>query len=341
MRGGGDTEEEAGQQLSRERGGAVAGARRGGRGGGVARAAPAPLRRWAGGGGRSQHGARGGAGPGGEGSAAPGRAVARSGLPPMEPARRGSTDQGSAASLGPRPGPPRGSAPAASPPSRPVTFGPGSSVRPQPDGGAPAAPFLGGGVPGARRSSRPDASCDPFPYGCPRPGEAQRGGPEERALGRAAQPLSLEVGRAQPEGAGGPHAFPLPPSPGVSPARSAALSPVAPGRPAFPELGSLEHAAPGKPVPAERRETLPKAESSDHISAWAGSSPRATILPKAVSSEFIASGRVGLSKPAALSKPEPEELSLFGRSLGLPSPSDSCNTLLGCSGRVPEDGSFW
>ncbi|XP_054076002.1 phosphatidylinositol 4,5-bisphosphate 5-phosphatase A isoform X2 [Rissa tridactyla] len=259
----------------------------------------------------------------------------------MEPARRGSTDQGSAASLGPRPGPPRGSAPAASPPSRPVTFGPGSSVRPQPDSGAPAAPFLGGGVPGARRSSRPDASCDPFPYGCPRPGEAQRGGPEERALGRAAQPLSLEVGRAQPEGAGGPHAFPLPPSPGVSPARSAVLSPVAPGRPAFPELGSLEHAAPGKPVPAERRETLPKAESSDHISAWAGSSPRATILPKAVSSEFIASGRVGLSKPAALSKPEPEELSLFGRSLGLPSPSDSCNTLLGCSGRVPEDGSFW
>ncbi|XP_054076001.1 phosphatidylinositol 4,5-bisphosphate 5-phosphatase A isoform X1 [Rissa tridactyla] len=258
----------------------------------------------------------------------------------MEPARRGSTDQGSAASLGPRPGPPRGSAPAASPPSRPVTFGPGSSVRPQPDSGAPAAPFLGGGVPGARRSSRPDASCDPFPYGCPRPGEAQRGGPEERALGRAAQPLSLEVGRAQPEGAGGPHAFPLPPSPGVSPARSAVLSPVAPGRPAFPELGSLEHAAPGKPVPAERRETLPKAESSDHISAWAGSSPRATILPKAVSSEFIASGRVGLSKPAALSKPEPEELSLFGRSLGLPSPSDSCNTLLGCSGRVPEDGSF-
>ncbi|XP_050770238.1 phosphatidylinositol 4,5-bisphosphate 5-phosphatase A [Gymnogyps californianus] len=267
----------------------------------------------------------------------------------MEPARRGSADQGSAAASAPRPGPPRGPAPAASP-ARPVPFGPGGSARPQPDGGAPAAPFLGGGggVPGARRSSRPDAACDPFPYGCPRPGGAQRGGPEERAPGRAAQPLPLEVGRAQPEGAGGPHAFPLPallpPSPGAPPARPAVPSPAAPGpapsRPAFPELGPLEHAAPGKPPPAERREMLPKAESSDHISAWAGSSPRAAGLPKAVSSEFIAGGRVGLSKPAALSKPEPDELSLFGRSLGLPGSSDSCDALLGCSGRVPEDGSF-
>ncbi|XP_061865818.1 phosphatidylinositol 4,5-bisphosphate 5-phosphatase A isoform X2 [Colius striatus] len=85
---------------------------------------------------------------------------------------------------------------------------------------------------------------------------------------------------------------------------------------------------------------LPKAESSDHISAWAGSSPRAPGLPKAVSSEFLAGGRVGLSKPAALSKPEPDELPLFGRTLGLPSSGDSCDTLLGCSGRVPEDGSF-
>ncbi|XP_075372170.1 phosphatidylinositol 4,5-bisphosphate 5-phosphatase A isoform X3 [Mycteria americana] len=265
----------------------------------------------------------------------------------MEPARRGSADQGSAAASGLRPGPPRGPAPAASP-ARPVPFGPGGSARPQPDGGAPAAPFFGGGAPGARRSSRPDAACDLFPYGCPRPGGVQRGGPEERVPGRAAQPLPLEVGRAQPEGAGGPHALPLPallpPSPGASPARPAGPSPVAPGpapgRPAFPELGPLEHAAPGKPLPAERREMLPKAESSDHISAWAGSSPRAASLPKAVSSEFIAGGRVGLSKPAALSKPEPEELSLFGRSLGLPSSSDSGDVLLGCSGRVPEDGSF-
>ncbi|XP_075024270.1 phosphatidylinositol 4,5-bisphosphate 5-phosphatase A [Calonectris borealis] len=261
----------------------------------------------------------------------------------MEPGRRGSTDQGSATASGPRPGPPRGPAPATSP-ARPVSFGPGGSARPQPDGGAPAAPFLGVGVPGARRSSRPDAACDPFPYGCPRPEGAQRGGLQERAPGRAAQLLPLEVGRDQPEGAGGPHAFTLPallpPSPGAPPARPAAPSPAVPGLPAFPELGPLEHAAPGKPLPAERREMLPKAESSDHISTWAGSSPRTARLPKAVSSEFIASGRVGLSKPAALSKPEPDELSLFGRSLGLPSSSSSCDVLLGCSGRGPEDGSF-
>ncbi|KAM9281490.1 phosphatidylinositol 4,5-bisphosphate 5-phosphatase A [Morus bassanus] len=261
----------------------------------------------------------------------------------MEPARRGSADQGSAAASGPRPGPPRGSATAASP-ARPVPFGPGGPARAQPDGGAPAAPLLGGGVAGVRRSSRTDSPCDPFPYGCSRAGGAQRGAPEERAPGRAAQPLPLEVGRAQPEAGGGPHAFPLPtllpPSPGAPPARPAVPSPAAPGRPAFAELAPLEPAAPGKPLPAERREMLPKAESSDHISAWAGSSPRAAGLPKAVSSEFIAGGRVGLSKPVAISKPEPEELSLFGKSLGLPSSSDSCDALLSCSGRVPEDGSF-
>lgn len=265
----------------------------------------------------------------------------------MEPARRGSADQGSAATSGPRPGPPRGAAPAASP-ARPVPFGCGASARPQPDGGAPAAaaPFHGGGgASGARRSSRPDvAACDLFPYGCPRPGGAQRGGPEERAPGRAAQPLPMEAGRVQHDGPGGPHAFPLPallpPSPGAPAARPAVLSPAAPGRPAFPELGPLEHAAPGKPLPSERREMLPKAESSDHISAWASSSPRAAGLPKAVSSEFLAGGRVGLAKPAALSKPEPDELPPFARSLGLPSPGDSCDALLGCSGRGPEDSAF-
>ncbi|KAM8992688.1 phosphatidylinositol 4,5-bisphosphate 5-phosphatase A isoform 2-T2 [Ara ararauna] len=252
----------------------------------------------------------------------------------MEPARRGSADQGSAAALGPRPGPSWVPSPAAaSPPARAVLFGSGGS--------APAAPFLGGGgIPGARRSSRSDVSGDPFPYGCSRPGGVQRCGAEERALGRAAQPLPLEVGRAQPEGPGGPHTFPLPallpPSPGTPPARPGVQSPVAP---AFPELRPLEHAASGKLPPAERREMLPKAESSDHISSWAGSSPRAAGLPKAVSSEFLASGRVGLSKPSAFSKPEPEELSLFGTSLGQPSAGDPSDAL-GCSGRSPEDSSF-
>ncbi|XP_065548480.1 phosphatidylinositol 4,5-bisphosphate 5-phosphatase A [Lathamus discolor] len=252
----------------------------------------------------------------------------------MEPARRGSADQGSAAALGPRLGPSWGPSPSAAAAARPVPFGSGGSVA--------AAPFVGGGggVPGARRTSRSDAACDPFPYGCPRPGGVQRCGPEERAPGRAAQPLPLEVGRAQPEGPNGPHTFPLPallpPSPGAPPARPGVQSPVAP---AFPELGPLEHAVPGKLPSAERREMLPKAESSDHISAWASSSPRAAGLPKAVSSEFLASGRVGLSKPSALSKAEPEELSLFGRSLGQPSAGDSSDAL-GCSGRSPEDSSF-
>ncbi|XP_030316453.1 phosphatidylinositol 4,5-bisphosphate 5-phosphatase A [Calypte anna] len=266
----------------------------------------------------------------------------------MEPARRGSADQGSAAASGSRAGPPRGPGPAASP-ARPVPFVPGGSARPRPDSGA-AVPFLGGGgvVPGGRRRPRPDCSGDLFPYGCPRPAGAQRGEPEESVPGWAAKPLPLEVGRAQPEGAGGSHAFSLPtllpPSPGAPPARPAVPSPAAPGPalgwPAFPELGPLEQAATGRPLPAERREMLPKAESSDHISAWASSSPRSAGLPKAVSSEFIAGGRVGLSKPAALSKPEPEEQPLFGRSLGLPGSSGSCDSLPGCSGRGPEHGAF-
>ncbi|XP_009908606.2 phosphatidylinositol 4,5-bisphosphate 5-phosphatase A [Dryobates pubescens] len=265
----------------------------------------------------------------------------------MELARRGSADQGSAAAVGPRPGAPWGPAAAASP-ARPVSFGSGGSARPQPGGGAPVAPFLGGGVSGARRSSRPDAACDPFLYACPRPGGAPRGGSEERASGRAAQPLPLEAGRVQPEGTGGHHPFALPallpPSPGAPTARPAMPSPVAlgpaPSRPAFAELSPLEHDAPGKPPPAERREMLPKAESSDHISAWASSSPRAAGLPKAISSEFISGGRASLAKPAALSKPEPDELSLLGKSLGLPSSGDSCDALLGGSGRGPEDSSF-
>ncbi|XP_051489646.1 phosphatidylinositol 4,5-bisphosphate 5-phosphatase A isoform X2 [Apus apus] len=262
----------------------------------------------------------------------------------MESARRGSTDQGSAAASGPRSGPARGPGPATSP-SRPVPFAPGGLARPRPDSGAPAALFLGAGgvVPSGRRSSRPDSAGDPFSYGCTQHGES-----EERAPGRAARPLPLEVGRAQPEGVGGSHGFSLPgllpPSPGAPPARPAVPPPAAPspapGWPAFPELGPLEHAAPGRPLPAERREMLPKAESSDHISAWAGSSPRAAGLPKAVSSEFIAGGRVGLSKPAALSKPEPDEQPLFGRSLGVPSSSGSGDSLPGCSGRGLENGAF-
>lgn len=195
----------------------------------------------------------------------------------MDPARRCSSDRGSAAGAGSRPGPQRG---------------PGSAPRLPPDTGAPAAPFLGSGVPGSRRSSRPDAACDPFGHGCPRRAE-----PEER-----------------PEG------LPLPAL--LSPGPGSPLSPAAPGRAAFP--------AP------ERREMLPKAESSDHIAAWAGPAvPRAPTLPKAVSSEFLSGGRAGL-----IPRAEPGELPVLARPLGRLGPGDVCDPLPDCPGRAPEDGAF-
>ncbi|KAM3661331.1 phosphatidylinositol 4,5-bisphosphate 5-phosphatase A isoform X3 [Ammospiza nelsoni] len=202
----------------------------------------------------------------------------------MDPARRGSADRGSAPGAGSRPGPPRG---------------PGSAVRLPPDAGVSAAPFLGGGVPGGRRSSRPDGHG--FGNGCPR-----RAGTEER-----------------PQAHTPPEGLPLPallsPGPGGPP------SPAAPGRVTFPA-----------PAPSERREMLPKAESSDHIAAWAGPAvPRAPTLPKAVSSEFLAGGWAGLSPRA-----EPGELPVLSRPLGRLGPSDVCDLLPDCPGRAPEDGAF-
>ncbi|XP_035168407.1 phosphatidylinositol 4,5-bisphosphate 5-phosphatase A [Oxyura jamaicensis] len=268
----------------------------------------------------------------------------------MEPARRGSAELGSAA-LGPRPVSPRSPAPAAAAASPALLV---------PQSPAPPASVPGGRGAGARRSSRPDAALELLSCGS-QPEGAQHGcgRPEERAPGRAAQPLPLDVGRAPPDGAGIPQMFPLPtllspverrplsPGSGISLARAAALSPVKPSQSpswsSFPELSPADRAAPGKSLSAERREALPKAESSDHISAWAGSSPRALGLPKAVSSEFIAAGHVGLSKPGALSKAELDEFTLFGRSgpsLGLPSASNSSDALLDCVGRATADGSF-
>ncbi|XP_041880073.1 phosphatidylinositol 4,5-bisphosphate 5-phosphatase A isoform X3 [Corvus kubaryi] len=204
----------------------------------------------------------------------------------MDPARRGSADRGPAAGAGSRPGPSRG---------------PGSGARLPPDAGVSAASLLGSGVPGGRRSSRPDAACDPFGHGCPR-----RAGTEERP-----------PARTPPEGL--PLPALLPPVPGGPP------SPAAPGRAAFP--------APGPP---ERREMLPKAESSDHIAAWAGPAmPRAPTLPKAVSSEFLAGGRVGLTPRA-----EPGELPVLAGPLGRLGPGDVCDPLPDCPDRAPEDGTF-
>ncbi|KAL2298674.1 hypothetical protein Nmel_015680 [Mimus melanotis] len=81
---------------------------------------------------------------------------------------------------------------------------------------------------------------------------------------------------------------------------------------------------------------LPKAESSDHIAAWAGPAvPRAPTLPKAVSSEFLAGGWAGLTPRA-----EPGELPVLARPLGRLGPGDVCDPLPDCSGRDPEEGAF-
>uniref|UniRef100_A0A8C3V1W6 Phosphatidylinositol 4,5-bisphosphate 5-phosphatase A n=1 Tax=Catharus ustulatus TaxID=91951 RepID=A0A8C3V1W6_CATUS len=200
----------------------------------------------------------------------------------MDSARRGSADRGLAAGAGSRPGPPRG---------------PGSAARLPPDAGSSAAPFLGGGVPGGRRSSRPDGHG--FGHGCPRRAETEERSPA----------------RTPPEGL--PQPALLPPCSGGLP------SPAAPGRAAFPA-----------PAPSERREMLPKAESSDHIAAWAGPAvPRAPTLPKAVSSEFLAGGWGGLTPRA-----EPSELPVLARPLGRLNPGDVCDPLPDCSERAPEEG---
>lgn len=224
----------------------------------------------------------------------------------MERGRRGSAEQGPAA-LGSRPVSPRSPSPAVGPPALLVHFGPEVSTPP----------------PAARRSSRPDAAFEPFPPR-PSPDGAQPGcgRPDERVPGRAAQPPAPDAGRAQPEPLPVPALPPL--GPGVPSGRASVLG---------PELGPAERDVPGKP--------LPKAESSDRISAWAA--PRAVGLPKAVSSEFLSAGRVGLGKAVALSKPEPEELPLFGRcgaSLSPTSSGGSSDAFLGCPGTAVEDGAF-
>ncbi|XP_066056187.1 phosphatidylinositol 4,5-bisphosphate 5-phosphatase A isoform X2 [Chamaea fasciata] len=202
----------------------------------------------------------------------------------MDPARPGSADRGSAADAGSRPGPLRG---------------PESAARLPPDAGASTVPFLGGGVPGGRRSSRPDGHG--FGHGCLR-----RAGTEERPPARTPRE-------------GLPLPALLPPVPGGPP------SPAVSGRATFPA-----------PAPPERREMLPKAESSDHIAAWAGPAvPRASTLPKALSSEFLAGGWAGLTPRA-----EPAELPVLARPLDRLGPGDVCDPLPDCPRRAPEDGAF-
>ncbi|XP_068767404.1 phosphatidylinositol 4,5-bisphosphate 5-phosphatase A isoform X2 [Struthio camelus] len=291
-------------------------------------------------------------------------AAGGSGRHKMELARRGSMDQGHSTSFRHQPVSPRSPA-AAAPPKLfvPAPFGPESSIQFHPEGSgrAPVASFNGGSSLAVQRSSQPDAVFDPFSYGslCSQPDGSQHGVPEERALGRAVPPLLLDISRVQLDGAGGPQIFsqpsllppaecrPLSPGSGSPSVHAAVPAPVklsqSPSQSLLSELSPSDQATPGKPLLAERREMFPKAESSNHISAWADSSPQAIGLPKAVSSEFITGGQFGLSKTVALSKTKLDEFSMFARagsSLSPPSSAGSFSAVLGCPGRVAEDGSF-
>lgn len=132
----------------------------------------------------------------------------------------------------------------------------------------------------------------------------------------------LSVGPAEPSPAGALFGF---------------FRPVSPDAPALPEFCPP---APGC-LPGERREALPRAESSDPIlGGRAGGPPRPGGLPKAVSSEFLSGGRLGPSKQGPLAKAESEEFPPFGRrspSLVLPVCAAPPEAWLG---RAKENGAF-
>ncbi|XP_006273549.4 phosphatidylinositol 4,5-bisphosphate 5-phosphatase A isoform X2 [Alligator mississippiensis] len=282
----------------------------------------------------------------------------------MELSHHDNMDQGSSSSIGPQSISPRGSITATSPGLLgPIVaqFSTEGSVRFQPEGssGALSAAFPGGSIPPMQRGSWPDVLFDPFHSGPSRsqPDGSQYSGPEDRSLSRPSQPLSLEVNRAQPDGAGGVQMFTLPNllSPGecrpLSPgsgssASHAGISPSvklnqSPSRSPLPELCTFDPATSGKLLLMERKEALPKAESSDYLSAGrTGSSHRPVSLPKAISSELISGGRIGPSKPGILLKAESEEFTSYGRagsSPGLPSCVDASEAL---QGRAAEDTTF-
>lgn len=285
-------------------------------------------------------------------------------LSKMELSHHDNMDQGSSSSIGPQSISPRGSITATSPGLLgPIVaqFSTEGSVRFQPEGssGALSAAFPGGSIPPMQRGSWPDVLFDPFHSGPSRsqPDGSQYSGPEDRSLSRPSQPLSLEVNRAQPDGAGGVQMFTLPNllSPGecrpLSPgsgssASHAGISPSvklnqSPSRSPLPELCTFDPATSGKLLLMERKEALPKAESSDYLSAGrTGSSHRPVSLPKAISSELISGGRIGPSKPGILLKAESEEFTSYGRagsSPGLPSCVDASEAL---QGRAAEDTTF-
>ncbi|KAL7986699.1 hypothetical protein Chor_012982 [Crotalus horridus] len=224
--------------------------------------------------------------------------------------------------------PPRGSivalpSPGAFSPAA-VPFVPEETIRYQPEGSSGAS-YIGGQMPSGTRS---DSLGEPFharlqPDGSRRRAESE---PQEQAGGRPIPPLSLEIGRVQPEGSGyntptlrSPVELrPLSPGSGSSSSLSS-LSPSmklsqSPSRGALPDLCALDPLSSGILATVELKDSLPKAESSDHIClSRPGSSHRLGSLSKAISSEYLSGGRMGPSKSAILSKAESEELTSYSR----------------------------
>ncbi|KAM6423041.1 phosphatidylinositol 4,5-bisphosphate 5-phosphatase A isoform 2-T2 [Liasis olivaceus] len=227
-----------------------------------------------------------------------------------------------------QPIPPRGSlvglpSPGAFSPAT-VPFVPDGAIRYQPEG-SNGASYIGGNVPGG---SRPDSLCEPF-HARLQPDGSRRAEPQEQAGSRPIPPLSLEISRAQPEGSGAQgyntptlrspvELRPLSPGSGSSSSLSS-LSPSmklsqSPSRGVLPDLCALDPLTSGILATVELKDSLPKAESSDHIClSRPGSSHRLGSLSKAISSEYISGGRVGPSKSAMLSKAESEELTSYSR----------------------------
>ncbi|XP_077164423.1 phosphatidylinositol 4,5-bisphosphate 5-phosphatase A isoform X2 [Paroedura picta] len=250
----------------------------------------------------------------------------------MEPSHHGNLDQGPSSPVGTQPVSPRGSIVGlVSPGLFPNQLSLDGSVRYQPEGSSSSVStvYSGGNV---SRGSRPDTLFDSS-HVRSQPEGTRLLGLDERAGSRHIQPLSLDMSRAQPEGSGGSQMFntpslrspvelrPLSPASGSS----SSLSPTSvssssmklnqsPSRGIMPGLCALDPMTSSILATMELKDTLPKAESSDHICLnRTGSSHRPMSLPKAVSSEYISSGRVAPSKSSMLAKAESEEFISYGR----------------------------
>ncbi|XP_053135864.1 phosphatidylinositol 4,5-bisphosphate 5-phosphatase A isoform X2 [Hemicordylus capensis] len=268
--------------------------------------------------------------------------IEQAGQPQMEPGHHGHLDQGPSSPIGAQPVSPRGSITglaslgAFSPVAHP--FHPDGTARYQAEGSntSVGAAFAGGNLP---RGARPDALFDVF-HARSQPEGSRHAGAEERALSRPNQPLSLEINRAQSESSGGVQLFavpslrspvevrPLSPASGSSSSLSSASPSMklsqSPSRGMIPELCALDPVTSGILATVELKDSLPKAESSDHICLSRSGPPhRPMSLPKAVSSEYISGGRALSSKPSLLTKAESEELVSYGRVGHSPKSQDS------------------